>query len=96
MAFHTGQTVHAEILRGKENVEARAGISSTWEKISIIATYSPIPLSHDDRSTVSLLGYGYYLKERTFTFHDGRSVIRSPSDGACISHTSPWSQPFPE
>ena len=24
------------------------------------------------------------------------NITRSPSDGACISHTSPWSQPFPE
>ena len=23
-------------------------------------------------------------------------VARNPSDGACIFHTSPWSQPFPE
>ena len=23
-------------------------------------------------------------------------IVRSPSNGASISHTSPWSQPFPE
>ena len=54
-----GQTVHLGILRGKENVEARARMSSTSEEISLIPTlltYSPIPLSHDDRGTVSLLG----------------------------------------
>ena len=27
---------------------------------------------------------------------DRRICGRNPSDGACISHTSPWSQPFPE
>ena len=54
------QTVHVETVRGKENVEARARKSPTSEEISLIPTlltYSPIPLSHDHRSMVSLLGY---------------------------------------
>ena len=54
-----GQTVHLGILRGKENVEVRARMNSSSEEISLIPTlqtYSSIPLSHDDRGTVSLLG----------------------------------------
>ena len=55
-----GQTVHVEILLGKENVEALARICSTLEETSLIPpplTYSPIDLSDHDRGTVSPLRY---------------------------------------
>ena len=31
-----------------------------------------------------------------FDENTGIVHVRNPSDGTCISHISPWSQPFPE
>ena len=39
-----------------------------------------------DYTTVTEMGLYQYIV----------GVSRNPSDGACISRTSPWSQPFPE
>ena len=38
----------------------------------------------------------YWNLDNFYNFIFVITIIRSPSDGASISHTSPWSQPFPE
>ena len=38
----------------------------------------------------------HVLQERLFIILGLIILSRSPSNGASISHTSPWSQPFPE
>ena len=38
----------------------------------------------------------YKLQQLIVTNYDNYTTDRSPSNGASISHTSPWSQPFPE
>ena len=38
----------------------------------------------------------FYFLRKTKKQKNGLGIGRSPSNGASISHTSPWSQPFPE